>query len=168
MNGSNSQITQQDRQEAESFLRRQWESGALGPAEHERRLTAARHASTRGELDAALTGQIMAGATGPVIPPVEPYVEPERRPVAEAVLVPAARSGGLINIDRNKANAIVSLMPFLCLVLFFGLDTSWIVFLLIPITPLVLYGTDGRSGRRAERRALKARRQAACREQRGR
>ncbi len=155
-----------DREAARADLQRQWDQGLLDASEHERRTTAVRHARTRQELDRALHGvQPGYGATGPVLPPVEPRpgsaASSPPRPLTPEPAADNSRTGGLIKLDRKTAATVVALTPLVCfaLVVFFRLP--WAVFVLWFAMPILVYGPDGRHEYRAERHERRARRHAA-------
>ena len=48
----------------------------------------------------------------------------------------------------RRRDLVMSLMPFICLILFFTVVRTWLVWLLIPVAAVLLYGADGKRGRR--------------------
>ncbi|WP_158626287.1 hypothetical protein, partial [Corallococcus praedator] len=48
--------------------------------------------------------------------------------------------------DRSR-DVVMALLPFICLVLFFTVVRTWLVWLLIPIVAIVIYGPGGKRGR---------------------
>lgn len=166
MTSSQGAVGEVERGQARDLLDEQWRAGRIEPGEHERRITLVRHAQTRADLDTALQGLPLPGRGGSSGPVIAAY-QPRRTTGATAVEPPPSgdrqrseRTEGLIRIDRRTAHTVVSLTPFVCLLLFFGLDASWLVWFAIPIVPLVLYGKDGRDEADAERRALRHERKA--------
>ena len=163
MSSAQGGVGEAERRAAREVLDEQWRAGTLDPGEHERRVTLLRHATTPGDLDAALEGLPgRGGASGPVIAPYEgaPRVGSTGATVAEpdrggAPSPGSGRTEGLIKIERKTAHTLVSLTPFLCLVLFFGFGAPWWIFFAIPIMPIVLYGSDGKADADTERRALR-------------
>ena len=132
-----------EREAAIDALGEHWRAGRLEPAEHEARTTRAFAAVTRADLDALFvdlpplpsdsTGGAPRGMTGAPAGP------------------PAAGPGGPIIPESSAAgrrrDVIMSLTPFVCLVLFFTVFRTWLVWLIIPIVALLLYGTDNKRGR---------------------
>ncbi|WP_068429810.1 DUF1707 SHOCT-like domain-containing protein [Piscicoccus intestinalis] len=163
MNQPQGDIGEAERAHARDRLDEQWRAGAIGPSEHERRVTQVRHAHTRAELDAAMEGLPTHGATGPVLASYEPPARATEATGAHAALERSERSDrtdGLIKLNRTTAYTIVSLTPFVCLILFFALNVPWWIFLAIPIVPILVYGQDGKNEAQAERRALRHERKA--------
>lgn len=149
-----------ERQAAIVALGEHWRAGRLDPAEHERRTTAAFSAVTRGDLDALFVDLAGGGA--------QPVTQDSGTPVLSGEAVnpsvpaePPAGGGGLVPVDSwvgQHRDAIMGLMPFVALVLFF-VTKSWLFFLLIPASGIVLYaGDDDPNGRKARRRARDERR----------
>lgn len=156
-----------DRDAARENLQRQWELGVLDAGEHERRVTAVRHAHTRQELDRALRGvQPGYGATGPVLPPVEPRSTPPTpsgRSASAPVGAPesSSRTDGLIKLDRKTAATVVALTPFVCFFLVAFAKVSWLIFALWFVMPILIYGGNGRHEYRADKHERRARLHAA-------
>lgn len=168
MNQPQGDIGEAERAHARDRLDEQWRAGAIGPGEHERRVTQVRHAHTRADLDAALEGLPTHGATGPVLASYEP---PGRAAAGSTAMSSrpngperpdgrSERTDGLIKLNRTTAHTIVSLTPFVCLILFFAMDVPWWIFFAIPIVSILVYGQDGKNEAQAERRALRHERKA--------
>jgi len=127
-----------EREQAIALLAEHWRAGRLDPAEHERRVTTARQAVTKADLDALFADLPLAGpapvSTGPVT----------TGPVASG-----GTSAGFLGAGRDR---IMALTPFAALILFF-VTGSWLWFLAIPVMGILLYGPEGRkkSGPRGHR-----------------
>ena len=160
MNQPQGDIGEAERAHARDRLDEQWRAGAIGPGEHERRVTQVRHAHTRADLDAALEGLPTHGATGPVLAEYEPPARATEATGAHTALERSDRTDGLIKLNRTTAHTIVSLTPFACLILFFAVGVPWWIFFAIPIVPILVYGQDGKNEAQAERRALRHERKA--------
>jgi len=127
-----------EREQAIALLAEHWRAGRLDPAEHERRVTKARQAVTKADLDALFADLPLAGpapvSTGPVV---------------SGPVVSGATSAGFLGAGRDT---IMALTPFAALILFF-VTGSWLWFLAIPVMGILLYGPEGRrkSGPRGHR-----------------
>jgi len=113
-----------EREEAVALLTEHWHAGRLDPGEHERRVTRAREAVTRADLDALFAD----------LPQPGPAQVPTRA-------VTRRGSSGL-------RDTIMALAPFAALLLFF-MTGNWLWFLMIPVMGILLYGPEGKkkSGR---------------------
>ena len=146
MSGDSGQrISDAERQAAIDALNAHWRAGRLDPAEHERRTTAAYAAVTRGDLDALFTD--LPSSTGAVAGPSADVLEGRLAGTSR----PAADSGGFFSADSwvgQHRDALMGVVPFVALALFF-ITKTWVWFLLIPATGVVLYagGDDSRRGR---------------------
>lgn len=158
-----------ERNRARGLLDDHWRAGRIEPGEHERRVTMVRRASTAADLDVALQGLPLAGLGGssaPVIAPDEPRgsVGATAPPAPDSTVSEdverSNRTGGMIKIDRKTAQTLVTLTPFICMLLVFGFGGPWVVWLAIVMVPLVLYGRDGLADENSERRALRHERKA--------
>ena len=131
--GDTTRVGTAEREAAVALLAEHWRAGRLDPGEHERRVTRARQAVTRGDLDALFTD----------LPPAGPAQEPTGA-------VTSAGGSGFLEGGRDK---VMALAPFAALLLFF-LTGSWLWFLMIPVMGIVLYGPEGmrKSGQRGPRR----------------
>ena len=122
-----------EREQAIALLAEHWRAGRLDPAEHERRVTKARQAVTKADLDALFADLPLAGPA----------------PVSTGPVVSGATSAGFLGTGRDT---IMALTPFAALILFF-VTGSWLWFLAIPVMGILLYGPEGRkkSGPRGHR-----------------
>jgi hypothetical protein len=113
-----------EREEAVALLTEHWHAGRLDPAEHERRVTRAREAVTRADLD-ALFGDL-----------------PQAGPAQESSTAVTRRG------TSGARDTVMALTPFAALILFFTTGT-WLWFLMIPVMGILLYGPEGKkkSGR---------------------
>jgi hypothetical protein len=128
-----------DRDEAIALLAEHWHAGRLDPGEHELRVTKAKVAVTRADLDALFVD----------------LPRPGPQPVPTGAVTPAGGRGLLANLRET----IMALSPFAALFLFFTTG-SWMWFLMIPVMGILLYGPDresnggqGRSRRRNRNRS---------------
>ena len=127
-----------EREQAIALLAEHWRAGRLDPAEHERRVTQARQAVTKADLDALFADLPLAGpapvSTGPVV---------------SGPVVSGATSAGFLGTGRDT---IMALTPFAALILFF-VTGNWLWFLANPVMGILLYGPEGRrkSGPRGHR-----------------
>jgi hypothetical protein len=122
-----------ERDEAVALLAEHWHAGRLDPGEHELRVTKARAAVTRADLDILFTDlpQPLPAGTSPV-------------GTASTGTVSAGGAGGVM--DR-KRETIMALTPFAALILFFVTD-SWLWFLMIPVMGILVYGPGGKKSMR--------------------
>ena len=134
-----------ERQAAVEALNENYHAGRLDPAEHEKRTTAAHAAVTRGDLDALFTdlpGGAAPSSPGSSVP--APAYDPgpvERPPQNDAGFV---SEGSWVAQHRS---ALMSVTPFVALILFF-VTKQWWWFLLIPAAGAFLYaGGDDRRRR---------------------
>jgi hypothetical protein len=150
--GASVRIGDGEREAAVAALVAHREAGRLDPVEFEERQVAVSQARTWGEvgpLFADLPDPRPAGMPATVVP----------LPVAGhgAVSVPAddgvERSAGVLGavVPARYRDTVMAIMPFAALLLFFTLH-SWMFFLLIPVMAILLYGAEGKPGRRRDRR----------------
>src|SRR5450631_2668894 len=125
-----------ERDTAVARLEQHWRAGRLDPAEHELRVTRARAAVTRADLDALFTD----------LPPDFP---PE--PTGAVASAGAVASTGASGALERKRDTIIALTPFAALVLFF-ITGSWLWFLMIPVMGILLYGPGGKKKPRGSTR----------------
>jgi len=113
-----------EREEAVALLTEHWRAGRLDPGEHERRVTRAREAVTRADLDALFADLPQAG-------PAQ----------ASTAAVPRRGISGV-------RDTVMALTPFAAVLLFF-MTGNWLWFLMIPVMGILLYGPEGKkkSGR---------------------
>src|SRR5665648_719829 len=130
--GSTTRVGTAEREEAVVLLAEHWHAGRLDPGEHELRVTRARAAVTRADLDALFVD----------LPPAGPAQEPTG----------AVATTGAPGVLESKRDTIIALTPFATLVLFF-VTHSWLWFLMIPVMGILLYGPEGKkkSGQRGQR-----------------
>lgn len=133
--GDSTRVGTSERDAAIALLAEHWHAGRLDPGEHELRVTRARAAVTRADLDSLFTDLPAPGsgpaATGDVT-------------VRGAGGVTVEGAGGFLQRKRDTAMALV---PFAALVLFF-VTGSWLWFLMVPVLGILLYGPGGKKGSR--------------------
>ena len=131
--GDTTRVGTAEREAAVALLAEHWRAGRLDPGEHERRVTLARQAVTRRDLDVLLADLPPAGRAG-----------------ESTGAVTHAGGSGLLEGGRDR---VMALAPFAALALFF-LTGSWLWFLMVPVMGIVLYGPEGKrkSGQRGPRR----------------
>lgn len=156
--GASLRLSNDERERAVAALQTHAVQGRLSDAELQSRTAAARSAVTRGDLAplfADLPGVLhLDGATGAGAPsaPVaaawqasQPGPSPYGYPPAPGEHGRPANRWGLL---------VVSIMPFVAVILFFvtgmvwGYQYSWLWFLLIPLAGAIVYGVDGGGRRR--------------------
>jgi hypothetical protein len=113
-------------------LQQHYQAGRLTPEEYEDRSVRASKASTWGEIAPLFTD----------------LPEPRPGPVHAELSVPQGRPQGLVPLNDRARETIMALTPLVALVLFFTTPLGWVWFLAIPIVGIVLYGPEGRHGRR--------------------
>jgi Domain of unknown function (DUF1707) len=126
MDESRQRIGDHERDSAVAALREHHAQGRIDAQEYEARSVRVRQARTRAELDPVFAD----------LPAPHPIALPQR--AAEAGV---QRAGGLL--PEPYAAWVMSLIPFLALVLFFTTHL-WLWWLIIPVAGLVIYGPDGR------------------------
>jgi hypothetical protein len=136
-----------ERQAAVEALKHHHEAGRIDSQEYEERSVKVSGARSRAELDALFTDLPLPHAGAPSAPgaledtqttltPGAPSPEPA------AVGSPSAPvRRGLLKVPDPLATTIVSMTPFLAVILFFVTD-SWLWFLAIPLVALVIYGAE--------------------------
>jgi hypothetical protein len=124
--GNTTRVGTAEREEAVALLTEHWHAGRLDPGEHERRVTRAREAVTRADLDALFADLPQAG------------------PAQESSTVVTRRGAS------GLRDTIMALSPFAAVLLFF-MTGNWLWFLMIPVMGILLYGPEGKkkSGRKA-------------------
>jgi Domain of unknown function (DUF1707) len=127
--GSRTRVGTAERDRAIALLGEHWRQGRLDPAEHERRVTKARAAVTKADLDVLFADLPQAG------------------PAQESTAVVGA--GGTAGFVEGKRDTIMALTPFAALVLFFWTGT-WLWFLMVPVMGVLLYGPGGKKGPRQQ------------------
>jgi hypothetical protein len=134
--GDTTRVGTAEREKAVALLGEHWRAGRLDPAEHELRVTRARAAVTRGDLD-ILFADLPSSAAGPA---------------AELEPTGAVADGNPRRFLDRKRDTIIALTPFAALILFF-VSGSWLWFLMIPVMGILLYGPEGKkkSGQRGPR-----------------
>ncbi|WP_426623974.1 DUF1707 domain-containing protein [Leifsonia sp. McL0607] len=159
--GASLRLSNDERERAAAALQSHAAQGRLSDAELQSRTAAARAAVTRGDLAplfADLPGELHldAGAprSGAAADPgpaaaawqaSQPGPSPYGYPPAPGEHGRPANRWGLL---------IVSIMPFVAVILFFvtgmawGYQYSWLWFLLIPLAGAIVYGVDGGDRRR--------------------
>jgi hypothetical protein len=137
-----------EREAAIAALGEHWRAGRLDPAEHEARTTKAFAAVTKADLDALF-------ADLPPLPSDPPGSVRRDAPGAGPPGSPLPARGGPIVPEESAAgrrrDVLMALTPFVCLVLFFTVARTWLVWLIIPVVAILLYGTDGKKGGRDRR-----------------
>jgi hypothetical protein len=125
--GGTTRVGDAERERAITLLGEHWHAGRLDPAEHELRVTRARAAVTRADLDALFAD----------LPPAGPA--PESAPVSKAAASPTGGASGFLD---GRRDTIMALTPFAALALFF-ITGSWLWFLLVPVMGILVYGPGG-------------------------
>jgi Domain of unknown function (DUF1707) len=140
--GDTTRVGTAERDDAIELLGEHWRAGRLDPAEHELRVTRARAAVTRGDLDVLFAD----------LPPARPVQNSTGAGgAAEAV---AAGEGAVARPEaagflKGKRDTLMALTPFAALFLFFMTD-AWVWFLLVPVMGILLYGPDGKKNPRQQ------------------
>ncbi|WP_158864218.1 DUF1707 SHOCT-like domain-containing protein [Leifsonia sp. AG29] len=149
-------LSNDERERAVAALRAQADQGRLSPAELDARSASARSATTRGDLtplfadlpvrpDFDRHDAAPGSGTGAPYPPQPGYSQP-------GYSRPGTGWGEPARSSNRTSLILVSIMPFVSLILFFitgyvwGFQYSWLWFLLIPLVGAISYGVDG--GRR--------------------
>lgn len=142
--GDSTRVGNAEREKAVELLGEHWRAGRLDPTEHELRVTKARAAVTRGDLDALFAD----------LPPIS-HAQESARTVRAGETRPAGGDGaagagpGLL---ESKRDTIMALTPFVALLLFFitqsWFSSSWLWFLLVPVMGILLYGPGGKKNPR--------------------
>jgi Domain of unknown function (DUF1707) len=127
--GNSTRVGTAERDEAVALLAEHWHAGRLDPSEHELRVTRARAAVTRADLDV-----LFADLPQPV---------PAATPPPDSVVPGPVSGSGTGGVIEGKRDTIMALTPFAALLLFFTTG-SWLWFLLIPVMGIVLYGAGGK------------------------
>ncbi len=158
--GASIRLSNTEREQAVAALQNHAHDGRLSEAELATRSATARAAVTRGDLAplfADLPGALPgSSATGTFSPPnATTSSEP---PHAAATDSPGRENpAGETTAPRytgRRRNAIMGVIPFVSLILFFltsaiwGFAYSWLWFLLIPIAGVILYSGGGSDGGR--------------------
>jgi Domain of unknown function (DUF1707) len=112
-----------ERDSAIVLLDEHWQAGRLDPGEHEQRVTRARTAVTRADLDALFIDLPKAG------------------PAQD--LTGAVAHGGARGFLGSGRDTIMALTPFIAMGLFFTTGYFWMWWLLIPVMGILLYGPEG-------------------------
>lgn len=174
--GAALRLSHEERDRAVAALQAHGAQGRLTDTEVETRVQSARTAVTRGDLAplfADLPGQVDlegtggaqggsgTGASGTGTPSTgapaagAAYATPSYQAPPQP-FAPRDPSGGSSHFGRWGL-AIVSVTPFVALILFFvtsaiwGYALSWLWFLLVPIVGALVYGVDGGQGRDPDR-----------------
>jgi len=126
--GDTARVGNAERDTAVARLSEHWRAGRLDPAEHELRVTRARAAVTRADLDALFSD----------LPQAPPASEPTGAAASGGAVASPGASGAL----EGKRDTIIALTPFAALFLFF-MTGSWLWFLMIPVMGILLYGPGG-------------------------
>lgn len=130
--GNSTRVGSVERDEAVALLAEHWHAGRLDPSEHELRVTRARAAVTRADLDVLFTD----------LPAPVPAATPQAGSVSSG---PVSNSGGGGFLE-GKRETIMALTPFAALVLFFVTD-SWLWFLMVPVMGILIFGPGGKKNR---------------------
>lgn len=134
------------RDAAQERLREAWAQGRLDADEHERRATALRHAASTAEIEAIERGDLrgVGGGvhTGGGMQRIEPGGSTEATGTGTEE---SERTGGVLSLSGKTGATVMSLTPFVALILFFsvggmGLFPAWLWFLMIPIVAIVVHG----------------------------
>jgi Domain of unknown function (DUF1707) len=129
--GQTTRVGNAERERAIALLGENWRAGRLDPAEHERRVTKAKSAVTRADLDALFADLPRAGA-------------------AQESAGGAAASGAA-GFLQGKRDTIMALTPFAALLVFF-ITGTWLWFLMVPVMGILLYGPGGKKNTRQPER----------------
>ena len=160
-------LSNAEREEAVARLSDAQIAGRLTPAEYEQRAASARAAVTRGNLaplfadlpdvpPAAPSGPTLLTGPGTLPPPSADQFHVAPPPPAvdqyRSAPPPTRTSRAL---GGRVGDTIMALTPFIALGLFFwtgfagGFAWSWLWFLIIPVTAIIIYGPGGRPDRGA-------------------
>ncbi len=131
--GNSTRVGSAERDEAVSLLAEHWHAGRLDPGEHELRVTRARAAVTRADLD-VLFADLPASVPAPTPLPAGGL---------PAGPVSGSGAGGFLG---GKREMIMALTPFAALVLFF-VTGVWLWFLMVPVMGILVYGPGGKKNR---------------------
>ena len=145
--GDTTRVGNAERDRAVAQLSEHWRAGRLDPAEHELRVTRAKAAVTRADLD-ALFADLPDGGPGPV-PEATTGLTPE--PAGDRDTRGAVVPAGASRSRGSMRDTIMALTPFAALFLFF-VTGSWLWFLAIPVMGILLYGPEGKKSRREDRK----------------
>jgi len=121
--GHSTRVGNSEREAAIALLAEHWHAGRLDPGEHELRVTRARAAVTRADLDSLFAD----------------LPQPGPAPVSTGAVAAHDTRGFL----ESKRETIIALTPFAALALFF-MTGSWLWFLTIPVMGILLYGPEGK------------------------
>jgi len=130
--GVSTRVGTAERNEAVALLAEHWHAGRLDPSEHELRVTRARAAVTRADLDV-----LFADLPQPV-----PAATPPAG-IGSSGSVSVSGGGGFL---EGKRETIMALTPFAALILFF-VTGSWLWFLLVPVMGILVFGPGGKKDR---------------------
>ncbi len=123
--GNTTRVGTAERERAIALLGDNWRAGRLDPAEHERRVTKAKAAVTRADIDVLFADLPQAGVLQ-----------------ESAGVVSASGAAGFLQAKRDT---IMALAPFVALFLFF-ITSTWLWFLMVPVMGILLYGPGGKRG----------------------
>jgi hypothetical protein len=142
---STTRVGTAEREAALARLGEHWQAGRLDPAEHESRVTRAKAAVTKADLDVLFADL--------------PHTSPTPSATDGVSATAGASASGNREFLDGKRQTIMALAPPVAVLLFFTTHT-WVWFLMIPILGVVLYGPGGRSrqGRSEERNRARGRR----------
>jgi uncharacterized protein DUF1707 len=159
MDDAQRRVSTTERQEAIAALQVHLTAGRLDSGEYEERSVEARQARTRGELESlfadlpepgprwdeadTISASPVSDAGAPPRPPTAPTpADTSSAPTGSA----PERHGGLV--PEPWAGWVMSLTPFAAVLLFFSTGHHWQWFLAIPIVAMIVYGPEGKHGRR--------------------
>ncbi|QNE34347.1 DUF1707 SHOCT-like domain-containing protein [Leifsonia shinshuensis] len=159
-------LSNDERERAVAALQSHAAQGRLSDAELQSRVAAARSAVTRGDLQplfadlpgvlhldgaAPAQGAAPAAAGGPADPAAAAWQASQPGPAPYGYPPAPGEHGRPVN---RWGLLVVSIMPFVAVILFFltgmawGYAYSWLWFLLIPLAGALVYGVDGGDRRR--------------------
>ena len=138
--GDTTRVGTADRERAVALLGEHWRAGRLDPAEHELRVTRAKAAVTRADLDVLFAD---LPETGPA-----PAAGPSPEPAVPGEMSGAVASSGAPGRGGGR-DTVMALTPFAALLLFF-VTGSWLWFLAIPVMGILVYGPEGKKSRRGD------------------
>lgn len=161
--GSALRLSTDERERAVAALQVHADAGRLDGPELQSRVTAARSAVTRGDLaplfsdlpgsvqlDDHTTHQAASAAPAASVPPAQPVPPAAAYAPGPAAPLPAdPYQDGHYRPTNRWGLLVVSVMPFIAVILFFvtsgvwGYQYSWLWFLLIPLAGALVYGIDG-------------------------
>jgi hypothetical protein len=130
-----------ERESATQALDEHLSAGRLDPDEYADRVVKVSLARYFGDLEPLFIDLPAPHPESPMANEPVPFTKP-------ASSVPSGRYEGRDALGGRFGEILVALSPFIALTLFVLLRFEWVVFLLIPIVSVVVYGGRGRRHRR--------------------